>query len=213
MLAFVDESGDTGSKISNRSSRYFVVAVVVFRDKSDAQACDDAIAELRMELYPQINYEFHYAHRSQRVKEIFIRSVSQCLFTYHTVAIDKAPQHISSVGLEYGDALHRFSILKALELSMSHLDNANFANITIDNGGERKSKDRLTSYLRQNLRRQDEDRTVRKIKMQDSKANNLLQLADYVAGIVNRALRGEPREADFMRQYLAQHEASRTMLP
>ena len=50
MLAFIDESGDTGKRIMNNSSRYLVVANVMFRDKSDAHACDNAIEELRTEL-------------------------------------------------------------------------------------------------------------------------------------------------------------------
>ena len=47
MLAFVDESGDSGRKILNGSSLYFVVAVVTFEDHDDALACDHRIGLLR----------------------------------------------------------------------------------------------------------------------------------------------------------------------
>ena len=76
LLAFVDESGDTGRKILNRSSLYFVVAVVIFRDSDDAQACEHAIRRLRHSLNLSAQYEFHYAENSFRVKEAFLRTVS-----------------------------------------------------------------------------------------------------------------------------------------
>ena len=101
MLAFVDESGDTGRKILNRSSRYFVVAVVVFRDNDDAHACDAAIEQLRMELYPHVNYEFHYAHNSLRVKESFLRRAEGFPFSYHTLVVDKEPDNLNRAGITY----------------------------------------------------------------------------------------------------------------
>ena len=210
MLAFVDESGDTGRRITNNSSSFLAVAVVIFQSNADAQQCDDAIAQLRANLRLRSNYEFHYAHNSPRVKEAFLRRVSPYRFSYHAFAIDKAPQRMLDSGLQYGNALHRFAILKALEISMSDLDNAI---VTLDNGGERKPKDRLTGYLRQNLRSQSASLAIRRIKLQDSAGNNLLQLADYVAGIINRSLQGKRRETNFLQQYLMPHVISRVLWP
>ena len=209
-MAFVDESGDTGRKILNRSSLYFVVAIIIFDDNDEAQVCDGAIEQLRNELYPRSGYEFHYAHSSMRVKEAFLRRIYQHSFTYHAFVIDKISLQSSGEGLKYGKDLHRFAILRAIELSRSYLDDAT---VTIDDSGERKSKDRLTSYLRQNLRGRMPGRTIANIKTQDSTRNNLLQLADYVAGIVNRSMQGKRREENFLRQYLMRHEVSRIMWP
>ena len=206
----MDESGDTGRRITNNSSRYLVAAIVIFKDDADAQACDNAIERLRPDFHLRPDYEFHYAHNSPKIKEALLRRVSLHLFDYIAFAINKDPQQMSNEEMEYGNGLYRFAILRILELSLPYLDNATVA---IDNSGERKSKDRLTSYLRQNLRRLDEDRTVRKTKMQDSAGNNLLQLADYIAGIVNRSLQGKPREIDFLHRYLMPHEISRVLWP
>ncbi|MBI3313947.1 MAG: DUF3800 domain-containing protein [Candidatus Omnitrophica bacterium] len=36
MLVFIDESGDSGLKITEGSSRYFSIALVVFEDREEA---------------------------------------------------------------------------------------------------------------------------------------------------------------------------------
>ena len=210
MLAFVDESGDTGRRITNNSSRYLVVAIVIFRSNNDAQACDDAIGQLRADFGLRSNYEFHYAHNSSRIKEAFLRKVSPQRFGYCTFAVNKAPQLMSDAGLEYGNVLYKFAILKTLELSMPYLDNAT---VTVDNSNERKSKNNLSSYLRRNVHGQVERQVIKRVRMQDSAGNNLLQLSDYVAGIVNRALQGKHRETNFLRQYLMAHEISKVVWP
>ncbi|NNN06950.1 MAG: DUF3800 domain-containing protein [Elusimicrobia bacterium] len=38
MLVFIDESGDTGLKVAQDSSEYFVVALVTFEDHDEAVA-------------------------------------------------------------------------------------------------------------------------------------------------------------------------------
>ena len=43
MLVFIDESGDSGLKINNGSSRYFAVSLVIFADDNEANACDKKI--------------------------------------------------------------------------------------------------------------------------------------------------------------------------
>jgi len=47
MLVFVDESGDTGLRLSKGSSNYFVVTLVSFQDHDEATRCDRTIDELR----------------------------------------------------------------------------------------------------------------------------------------------------------------------
>ena len=36
MLVFIDESGDTGRKLEKGSSKFFVVALVIFEDHDEA---------------------------------------------------------------------------------------------------------------------------------------------------------------------------------
>ncbi|MGB9898912.1 DUF3800 domain-containing protein [Thermanaerothrix sp.] len=50
MLAFIDESGDTGLKVDKGSSYFFVVAMVVFENHEEALNCDNKIEKLKMDL-------------------------------------------------------------------------------------------------------------------------------------------------------------------
>ena len=50
MQVFIDESGDSGFKFEKCSSRFFTVAMVVFNDSDEAEACDQRIQLLKKEL-------------------------------------------------------------------------------------------------------------------------------------------------------------------
>ena len=76
MLAFIDESGDSGFKLEKGSSPYFVVALVMFEDHEEAEACDHRIGLLRRELGYPPDFEFHFAHNSHRVRLAFLQAVA-----------------------------------------------------------------------------------------------------------------------------------------
>ena len=212
MLAFVDESGNTGDKALVGSSDYFVVAIVVFQNDEDAFTCSSAIEQLRHEHSRPASYEFHYAENSLKVKEAFLRRVAALPFSYYIFAIDKDPVSLIGTGLhrrsQYGKELYKFSVLKAIESVEPYLRDAN---VIIDESGGRNFRRELVTYLRQNLRDETAERSIKRIRTQDSKGSNLLQLADYVAGIVNRSLQGKQRESNFLHRYLMPHEAGRRL--
>lgn len=60
MLIFIDESGDSGLKIDQGSSRFFTVSLVVFEDHDEALACDQRIGLLKRELRWKEGSEFHF---------------------------------------------------------------------------------------------------------------------------------------------------------
>ena len=188
MLAFVDESGNTGDKALVGSSDYFVVAVVVFQNSKDASSCNSAIEQLRQEQSRPASYEFHYAENSFKVKEAFLRRIAPHPFSYYVFAIDKDPASLTGTGLhtglQYGKELYKFSVLKAIESVKPYLKDAY---VIIDESGGRNFRRELVTYLRQSLREEGAERSIKRIRTQNSKGSNLLQLADYVAGIVNRS--------------------------
>jgi len=47
---------------------------------------------------------------------------------------------------------------------------------------------------------------VKEVKMQESNRNNLLQLADYVAGVINRSIQNQKKYADEYRRIIAHRE-------
>ena len=73
MLVFIDKSGDPGFKIEQGSSRYFVVALVLFEDNAEAEACDKRISLLGRELgYPE-GFMFHFRDNSHKIRQAFCR--------------------------------------------------------------------------------------------------------------------------------------------
>ncbi|MBI2008617.1 DUF3800 domain-containing protein, partial [Candidatus Amesbacteria bacterium] len=60
MLVFVDESGDTGLKVKEGSSRYFVISLLLFEEHDEAVACDQRIELLKRELKHPTGFEFKF---------------------------------------------------------------------------------------------------------------------------------------------------------
>ena len=75
--------------------------------------------------------------------------------------------------------------------------------VVFDGSGSREFKRELATYLR--LRMNDDTIIrVRKVKMQDSKKTNLIQLADMVCGAINLSLKST-REEDWEYRRLIGH--------
>jgi len=94
MLIFVDESGDTGLKIEKGSSRYFIIALVLFEENEEAEACDERIKLLRRELHLPEYFEFKFSklRKEQRIK--FFEAVLPYSFFYFGIVIDKTPEKL-----------------------------------------------------------------------------------------------------------------------
>lgn len=100
MLAFIDESGDTGRKIHSGSSHYLMVALVVFEEGDEASARDQRISLLRRELnYPE-TFEFHFRENSDRLRMKFLEAVSPYNFLYFGFALNKDPQKLWGPGFD-----------------------------------------------------------------------------------------------------------------
>ena len=211
MLAFVDESGDTGRKILNRSSKYFVVAVVLFRENEDAHACDAAIKRLRRSLNLPARYEFHYAENSIKVKEAFLKAVSSQRFEYFAFAVDKGTMDDARLETAFNEGLYEFAVRGAFEIAKPQL--AGNVSVTIDERGGRRFRNEIAAHLRNHITDDAGNAIIGKLSTRRSSGDNLLQLADYVAGITNRMLRGQAQELELRRRYLLSHEASREVWP
>ena len=86
--------------------------------------------------------------------------------------------------------------------------------MVIDESGNREFKTQLERYLKSRMTLPDGTCLIRKVKMQRSSSNNLLQLADYVAGVVHRSAGGRPdRGRTDYRQYIAHREISVQIWP
>ena len=211
MLAFVDESGDTGRKILNRSSLYFVVAVVIFRDSADARACEHAIQRLRHSLDLPARYEFHYAQNHRRIKEAFLKTVSSHRFDYYTFAIDKRTITAAGMRTVFIEGMYKFAARRVFEIAKPCLTQD--ISVIIDEIGGKRFRNDLVAHLRNHITDDSGNALIGDVKIHRSSGNELIQLADYVAGITNRSLRGSRQEADYRERYLLPHERDREVWP
>lgn len=210
MLGFFDESGDPGLKIDAGSSRFFVVALVTFADEAEALRCDRRIAALRGELHLPAGYEFHFAKNSRRVREAFLGAVQPFDFRYHLLALDKRPEALYRLGRKSNADLFRYTAGAVFANAAPFLKNAA---IFIDKRGGKRFGAELAGYLRGHLKSPGGDRLIQTVKQQESHKNNLLQLADYVASIGNRAISGKRDGVELQERYLRAKEITSQIQP
>ncbi len=185
MLVLIDESGDCGLKFGKGSSDYFVVLAVVFSDEFSMSACDRSIDELRRELKKPSNFEFHFSHVSEKIRRMFLERVSHCEFRYAGFVVDKRRL--------YGDRFrdpkqfYEFAVSIVCENVKQLLTEAK---IIIDENGDRTFRRQLARSLRTQMTDKDGVCRLKKVTMEKSHSNNLLQLADMICGAVMRSYAG-----------------------
>lgn len=183
MLIVIDESGDPGFKLTKGSTRYFVVAMVIFRDFGQAEATSRAIRDLREKL--GIKPEFKFNKTEKRHRDSFFEAVRPFEFSVRALVVDK--NNIYSPHLrDETDRFYNFFVNRLLHHDNGVLTNAR---VKIDGSGDRRFKQELGSYMRRQLG----GGKVRSIKFVDSRRDDLVQLADMVVGAVARSYKEDVR--------------------
>lgn len=201
MLVFIDESGDSGLKIEKGSSRFFTVSLVVFEDNDEAEACDKRIELLKREIGWEGGSEFHFKRNSDKVRETFLNAVSPYSFFYYGIVINKDPKKLWGAGFKNKESFYKYACGLVFENAKEKLQKAS---VVIDRSGNLEFRNQLAKYLRRKVNVK--DRLIVKVKMQRSTGNNLLQLADYVAGVINRSVIEREKRSDRFRKVIAHRE-------
>ena len=186
MLVFIDESGDSGFKFDKGSSEFFNVSLVVFNDMDEANACDNRIKLLKKELGKPDSWEFHFKENSHRIRDEFLKAVVRYEFFYYSFILNKRELYSQNL-IGNKDSFYKYVCGLVFENAKDKLDNAI---VLIDESGNRDFKKSLSKYLKNRMNDYDR-KVIKKVKMQKSHSNNLLQLADYIAGIMNRSVLGK----------------------
>jgi hypothetical protein len=175
MLVLIDESGDPGFKLSEGSSLYFVIGIVIFRDLKEAEKTSKAITNARQILraYP----EFRFSKTSNPVRDGFFEAVNPFDFGIRVMVVDKNIIH-SNFLKSNTECFYNYFVQEFLK-RCHFLDNAS---VKIDGSGDRKFKREFTRYLRQQI----DLKKIKKVKFAKSHGDNLIQLADMVTGAISR---------------------------
>ena len=208
MLVLVDESGDVGFKFSKGSSQFFAVTSVLFENNEEAQQCDLCIDRLRKDLqFPQ-EFEFHFHENKPETRKAFLQAIARYNFRCFTVIVDKAKLDIKA--LSTVASLYRYVCGLVFENAKPYL---NEAVVVIDGSGSRDYKRRVQQFLKNRINDPTaKHRHIKKVKVEDSARDNLLQLADMVSGAIYRSF-SEKQEAQEYGRIIAPREVSVEMLP
>jgi hypothetical protein len=200
MLVFIDESGDPGLKLNAGSSDYFIVTLVAFEDNEEALAADQRIEALKGELGFRHEFEFKFNKLKGDFREAFLSAVAGFGWFYFSIVINK--RKLTGPGFRFKESFYKYTCGLVFENAKPHLDQAT---VVIDGSGSREFRRQLGSYLRKRVNEPAGSRFIRKVKVQDSLKNNLVQLADTVCGAVARSYT-QKEDAQRYRRLIAHRE-------
>jgi hypothetical protein len=185
MLVFFDESGDSGMKRKAGSSRLFIVTAVLFEDNEEAEHCDNRIAELKMAMGLRPHFEFHFNSCSDAFRKRFLETVANSNFFYHAVVLNK--EKLWGPGFQNKESFYKYAAGLVFENAKPNLLEAK---VVVDQCGNRDFRQAFAKYLRRRMNDRNQV-SIRKVSMEASHSNNLLQLADMVCGAVFRSFNTE----------------------
>ena len=192
MLVFLDESGDPGLKIVQGSSRYFVISLVVFQDEEETKAIEQRLQLLRRELHLNPHFEFKFNKCSRELRIAFLNAAAPYDFFYYGIVIDKAGLY--GEGFKVKESFYKYATQLVFLNAREHLEKAF---VHIDASGNRDFRRQITSYLKRKINH--EKQHISRITFLNSANSNLIQLADMVAGAINRSHGDKPDAGDYVR--------------
>lgn len=195
MIIFIDESGDPGFKIQSGSSKFFVLILVIFDNELNAQNASDRIKKFKSDMKKSSKYENKFNKLEKFERILFLEEIKHCRFSIRGLIVDK--ETISPTNLSKDNNLYyNFFLKQLLEHNKLIIKDAK---IHLDGASKRKFKKTTTSYLRQGLRK---NKKIKSIKFVNSKNDDLIQLADMVAGSIRRHYEGEKNDSKIYRDII-----------
>jgi Protein of unknown function (DUF3800) len=200
MHIYLDESGNPAPLVQPSATRHFVLVALVIPGREDLER---AIQQLRRQLRFDKEFKSHATPHHLRVALLEL-ALTNALY-FDVMAVDK--ESLAEVWNRRG-AMELYQAM-AGELLLEVTQPLRNAILIVDEIDEyqtealRKSVRSAISTLKS---RQDVFRRVRRVSGHDSKRDDLLQLADVVAGSVFRACeRGDARCLDVIRSRVQWH--------
>jgi hypothetical protein len=200
VLVFIDESGDPGMQGKAGSSRFFVMVAVLFFDHAVAEACDARIEALRTEKGNR-RREYKFSHSKPAERQAFFEAAVEYDFFYLAFVLNK--EKLWSPSFNDKAKFWNYTASLLVNNAKPHLTDAT---IVIDKCGDRGFRRELATYLQRKTNTGGKIKHVKKIKMEDSRSNNLLQLADMICGAVARSFLQEKQDRQQYRKIISHRE-------
>ncbi|NCN87490.1 MAG: DUF3800 domain-containing protein [Candidatus Pacebacteria bacterium] len=201
MKIFIDESGDPGFKIEEGSSRFFVVALIIFEEEAEENRARTALDNLKKEWQEKDTFEFKFSKMSIKERKEVLEVAMQAKFKIRAVVFDKV--RMNTLQLEhFKENYYQYAIRSLLEHQDCHIQNSE---IRIDTFGETYYRNNLIKYFNKHLC-SSEDETHKHLIFQDSKFNVLIQLADLVAGSLRKSFDKSTDDSQIYRDIFSKYE-------
>lgn len=200
MLMFIDESGDAGLKVDCGSSKYFIVALVAFEDHDEASAAHERIDLLRGEMGLPDRFEFHFNKLKRDLRKQFLTAVAPFDFFYWGIVIDKAG--LTERDFHLKESFYKYTCGLVFENAKPRLTNTT---VVIDGSSSKYFRQQLKTYLARRLKDDAGRSLIKTLKTQDSRKNNLLQMADMIVGAIARSYSGKADAREY-RKLIAHRE-------
>nr|WP_158716205.1 DUF3800 domain-containing protein [Blastococcus sp. Marseille-P5729] len=182
MHVFIDDSGDGGLKIGQGSTSHLVMAACIFRDPFEIQRLAAQVAVCRTAT--RHTREFKYSSTKESVKDAFFAHVATINFDVRAIVIDKAKIYSTKLRSE-PQALKAYALRMLLTKNFGQITDAK---IIIDGQDTKAFGVQDSEYLTRMVNRETPG-TIATVKFDDSRANIGIQLADMIAGAINRGCR------------------------
>ena len=199
MLVFLDDSGDPGFKVKRGSSPCFVIALVIFDDDLEAEACAVEIKKLRRELRLSDQFEFKFSKCCNQFRIDFLSRVATHRFRVRAIVMRKDAIYSEELRRSK-ETFYSYSIRMVLQHSFGTIQKAR---LRMDGHGDRQFRRELLAYLRKQLQADGEGtKILGDLRIVDSKSNVLIQLADMVAGTIRSFAEEEKEDASKYRKII-----------
>lgn len=177
-------------KLGKGSSDYLIITMVVFDTMEDASVVELEMMTHRQRIGWKKTREFHFNKMEPRYREQFLEAIAPLNFRYYTMVMNKA--NLQHEGFQNPASLYKCTCNYLFGNAKHHLRDAT---VVVDGSGSKQFKKEFTTYLRRraNQHIEGEEQLIKKVKVQDSDKNNLIQLADMCCGAVARSF---TRKAD-----------------
>jgi hypothetical protein len=193
MFVYLDESGDTGFRFKQGSTRYFVLTLLLVEDPIPIQS---AIERFRQQRGLPPGGEFKFTNSPPAVREAFLKLlVSKRLFV-RALVVDKTL--MTQPHMRRRDTFYNYLVRLILEHDGGTIQDA--LPVLDESVKNRKTQDQLGSYLRHALNTNQDRPRLRGTVHHGSHTDNLIQAADMVSGAVYYAYhRGDDRYLNIIR--------------
>lgn len=183
MYVFIDDSGDAGFKLDRGSTEYFVIACCVFETPEAAERTSKAIIEHRASIGWSEFEEFKFSKMRNDFQLNFMNEIFKLDFFVRAIVIDKKIIKSDNLVTNHKN-FYNYVIKMVLTQSNQTIQNAS---VKIDGSSGREYRNAVRTYLK-NEANTPEFCVIKDVNFVNSKGNQLIQLADMVAGCIRRSV-------------------------